>query len=924
MPGPLPTDDIEPVRCRPMRRELRAGVAVLASVGLSASIFAFSGSSPASAGDVSSITCDPVARTEPAPAVDLESYEPIVPVRIVDTRDGTGGADQPLDAGCTLRVDLDETTVPPEAEAVALSLTVIASVPTFFTAHPCAAGLPETSNLNAPSGVPVANQVVISPDSNGEVCIYSRDGGKVILDIAGWWLPGTDRFTPIEPARAFDSRVDLPIKLPGGAVQDIDVGGSIIPDDASAVSVNLAVVRPNDLGWMVIYGCGVDPPLASNLNFNAGENRAVSATVEVGVDGKICVTGSVDTDFLVDITGYYSPTPWGPQVDLDVKTDVRVADSRTASGPWTTRFRPGEVRRLDLGAVLERPDESTGVMLNVVAVGADDRGFLSVTPCVPGAPTTSSLNHLAGSNTANLVVTEVSSDGEVCFFTSTGVHLVVDLFGEFAGPLGSLATELSLGETEVHADFETGDADYAARCGDVPGTGPFTVGLAPGATATVNGTPTQQGEVTVDLSPDALISVELARGAERQVHHIRCLPPDFPDYTVTTTTRPAAGWYVTGFGVPRRLEPSYIAIFDERFVPVWYKRTDRALIDVKRLSTGDLVMAPLAGVGFGIDPNRGHRVHALDGSLDREEIPADSTNFPMDHHDYNELPGGGRGVVSYPLLGSQDLTPVNGAASGPFNPAYGAADTIVDGVIQEFDGNGDFVWGWAMSDHFTYDEVTFPQRFNNYTQPAGPVPPPGEADVFHINSAQRVADGTGDYVVSARHIDAVFRVDRASGNVEWVLGGESRDTDNNDDVRLAVVGDALGGPLRMHDAQLVGDILTMHDNRTGTSNPSRIVAYQIDPAAGPTGTATLLWQIDHPAGLTSGSLGSARVAPDGAILVGWGATQPMFVEYNSARVEMQRFEAPGESAFRVLEYDPAAFDVDVLRANAGGALDVPT
>jgi hypothetical protein len=40
--------------------------------------------------------------------------------------------------------------------------------------------------------------------------------------------------------------------------------------------------------------------------------------------------------------------------------------------------------------------------------------------------------------------------------------------------------------------------------------------------------------------------------------------------------------------------------------------------------------------------------------------------------------------------------------------------------------------------------------------------------VFHINAIDRQPDG--DYVVTARHMDGVFRVDYPSGNVKWTLG----------------------------------------------------------------------------------------------------------------------------------------------------------
>ncbi len=257
--------------------------------------------------------------------------------------------------------------------------------------------------------------------------------------------------------------------------------------------------------------------------------------------------------------------------------------------------------------------------------------------------------------------------------------------------------------------------------------------------------------------------------------------------------------------------------------------------------------------------------------------------------------------------------------------------------------DGDLIWSWTMSDHFDYRESTFAQCFGNYTEANGGVDldpgTPGdgvdEIDIFHINSMQRVDDGTGDYLVSARHTDEVFRIDRSTGGVAWILGQDPGVANKDGAPRLTIVDDPLGGPLRMHDARIDGDLVTMYDNRTADPGgaPSRAVAYRIDTSdADPANwTATLEWQISHPDGLTSNQIGSTRITPDGSVLVGWGSTQPMFVEYvgpdapEGALDEVMRIEInPNEAAYRIVKYAPDAFDAAELRATAGGTLELPT
>ena len=111
----------------------------------------------------------------------------------------------------------------------------------------------------------------------------------------------------------------------------------------------------------------------------------------------------------------------------------------------------------------------------------------------------------------------------------------------------------------------------------------------------------------------------------------------------------------------------------------------------------------------------------------------------------------------------------------------------------------------------------------------------------------------------------------------------------------------------MHDARLAGDVLTMFDNRSGTGQPARAVAYRIDEAAD---TATMLWEIREPQGRTSPSIGSTRITPDGSILITWGNLQPMFEEYSASGTRLMSItQVPFGNSYRIVKYPTADFDV---------------
>jgi len=278
--------------------------------------------SPAQAAASATSFCNDPAASETPLDESLESYTPINPTRLVDTRDGTGGVNDALDPGCTLRLDFTGSDVPIDATAVSLSVTGVAEARGFLTAYPCKTGRPETSNLNVRVGIGTPNLVVGLLDSSRSLCIYSNAGSDLVVDLAGWWSPGADRFNSIDPVRAYDTReLEEPLPLPAGHVRDVQIAGPFVPDDATAAVVTVTATDAEKQGWVSVFPCGEDPPLASNLNVRTNEARAVSAIVGLGTDaladGKLCIQSNISTHVIIDVNGYYAPAPqFGPAASL--------------------------------------------------------------------------------------------------------------------------------------------------------------------------------------------------------------------------------------------------------------------------------------------------------------------------------------------------------------------------------------------------------------------------------------------------------------------------------------------------------------------------------------------------------------------------------------------------------------------------------
>ncbi|MEM8618902.1 MAG: aryl-sulfate sulfotransferase [Actinomycetota bacterium] len=929
-----------------MKRWVSWGAAVAVAVG---AVLVGSGPATVSAAPAADVFCGGPTAPAAAAGPTLDGFTTIAPKRFVDTRNGTGGVDEMVPSGCTLRLRFGVGDVPAGAAAAAVSLTAIADQRGFYTVFPCASGRPSSSNLNARGdGIATPNLVVATLDPSGAVCVFAQRDSHLIVDVTGWWGTADTSFSSIAPVRADDTRETLGIRLPPFNIRAIPLGDIYVPADATAVLVNATVTGADQRGFLQVYPCGQAPPDTSALNFLAGESRASAVVVGIGgPGGQLCVQSNRFVHVVIDVMGYYAPRPdFGPTPALQTLVGDRLVDTRNGTGGPTGKLDAGEVRILNPVAGHPAAGEASAVLLNVVATDGEQPGHLRVFPCDPQVPEVSNLNFADAASVSNLVPVELSDTGTVCIYAHRRTHVVVDLVGVMAAPAGSLAERLAFDET-VWPPYRPDGLDYGIACNNSTSAVTIDVDPLPGARAFVDGDPvdTDGAAVTVPLRVDELATVVLRRGNDVRSYGFRCLPADFPQLAVERgETLPTPGWYLTTFGQGGSPSGEFVVILDEYGAPVWHKRAETDVLNFDRRPDGSLRVTKI-GQFFGI-PSDGVRTRLFNVAGNSVapgvvEITADENGLdypnwenelPLDHHDHVDLPNGGSALLSYPLrttVDAMDLEDLNGNVPCPVlgqsPPCFFGDDSVVDSTIIEVDAAGQIQWTWnTFSDGgLGVRDAGFPQRFARYpSEPNG-----GELDLVHINSLQRVAGG--DYVASARHLDAVFRVDRATGSLDWYLssapplGGSPA----ANVARLTLVGDPLGGPLRPHDARFddATNILTVFDNRSGTSDPARVVAYRINQGAM---TATLLWQFDEPQLRTSPAQGGARLGPDGSLLVTWGSLQPVFEEYgpaaaNGARELLLRIaQVPGGTSYRILKQPVGAFDRNQLRATSGGSLPI--
>jgi hypothetical protein len=113
-------------------------------------------------------------------------------------------------------------------------------------------------------------------------------------------------FNPLNPIRILDTRTTSPIG-PDSSI-NLAVGGHFgVPTQASAIVVNATVTQGTAQSVLTIYPQGTTRPLASNLNWVAGQTIPNLVTVKLGSGGGITIFNAAGTvDVILDMAGFYS------------------------------------------------------------------------------------------------------------------------------------------------------------------------------------------------------------------------------------------------------------------------------------------------------------------------------------------------------------------------------------------------------------------------------------------------------------------------------------------------------------------------------------------------------------------------------------------------------------------------------------------
>ena len=228
-----------------------------------------------------------------------------------------------------------------------------------------------------------------------------------------------------------------------------------------------------------------------------------------------------------------------------------------------------------------------------------------------------------------------------------------------------------------------------------------------------------------------------------------------------------------------------------------------------------------------------------------------------DGHEFLITPWNTALILSY-TTATANLTPIGGPA----------AQTVVNGVVQEIDiATGKVLLHWNSEDHLPFSQSEQPL-------PASPSTP---WDWFHVNAVH--LDTDGNLLIDARNTWTTYKVNRATGDIIWRLGGKASSFTLH-----AAPGQVLDSAGEIfawqHDPEALGDdVYTFFDNESSGTPllpASRAITVKLHER---THVATLVASDNQPEGIAAPSQGTAQTTRTGNLFVGWGAL-PYFSEFD--------------------------------------------
>jgi Cysteine-rich secretory protein family len=229
--------------------------------------------------------------------------------------------------------------------------------------------------------------------------------------------------------------------------------GGVPATGVAAVVLNVTVTNPTAgsrlaPNFATVFPGGANTPLASNLNFVAGQTVANRAVVKLGPDGKADFYNLQGTvQLIVDVNGWFTdPSASGTGSRFSGMAPVRILDSRNGTGGYSDPWGPNTGRSVTVAGVggvplMTDPNPPTAVVANITVTNTNTSSYLTAWPDTAALPNASDQNWTSRTTVPNLAVVQVGPTGKIDLYNAGGcTDVIVDVVGWYSGPVPGITT----------------------------------------------------------------------------------------------------------------------------------------------------------------------------------------------------------------------------------------------------------------------------------------------------------------------------------------------------------------------------------------------------------------------------------------------------------------------------------------------------
>jgi hypothetical protein len=230
-------------------------------------------------------------------------FEPLLPIRVVDTQLGVGG--QRLRAGEVTGLALG-AAVPGLATGVAGTVTATGlDGATTVQVGSCDVRADTAVLMFAATG---ATAGFMAPLEGERLCVSSSRDMDLTIDVTGYLTDSAARglrSTKVGSALVYDSRLGTS-GLSAELTRSVKaVGFPGLPGDSRAVTVTITVPQAAAPGTLRVFPCGGTPPATTTLNYDTSGTSRTTLTVGLSGTGTLCLRTSSWVHFTVAVNAYW-------------------------------------------------------------------------------------------------------------------------------------------------------------------------------------------------------------------------------------------------------------------------------------------------------------------------------------------------------------------------------------------------------------------------------------------------------------------------------------------------------------------------------------------------------------------------------------------------------------------------------------------